>query len=225
MKSTKILIYSILLFVGLITGPGYAVYCKYLSGKSIGMYNVYTSGKTIKSKTISLELSPAMNTIQVKAIADYPTPSSNMSSSTYKFALSHNKKILWTRDVQFEYRKKTTKISSKNRSRRKNNMFYSKNKINLAAFMGESGTGKTINLKDFSITEAGSYTLEFTMPKYKNNQFGITEIDIQVVRNVVILNPYILVAGIILFLAGIIGFITGLTKKFMMEHSEAEVAE
>tara|TARA_R110002124_G_scaffold234886_1_gene400238 strand:+ start:24627 stop:25271 length:645 start_codon:yes stop_codon:yes gene_type:complete len=193
---------ALLLVVGVIVGPGYLIYNSKFSGKHVKNLEVYSqdllttnTGGVRLSQSLNesfqkrhlLKLDPSMNPIRLIARFRYH------QNSVFNHRCSEYKAILYLGDKEV-FSKGFTLIESKSKSED------SKQKPTSLSF--ERKTRSTKPVHTFSIYEPGTYEIE--LERKRKQEVSVTNMAIEVRRNVDKPNMLILVSGFSLLLLGVL---------------------
>ncbi len=196
----KIVVF-IALIIGLILGPGYLIYCTAFSGSPVKSYMAYDHDinqgqlRPVKRSEVkwnpseSFTLDPSMNPIKITAEMKYlPVRVLTREKNDYNAKLINKGNVVWEKDFALVLRKG---------KKQENN---AKKIMNVEIVKLKK---KNLNLKTFSIDQAGEYKLDFTLKK--NSKIAVSNIKVIIKRNVKIPQKGILIVGFALLVLGIVG--------------------
>ncbi len=198
-----------MIIVGLVAGPGYLVYCLFISGNTIGEHVVFaqdvssskamgvrgTSTKNASWNTpVNVHLSPEMNPLKIGATIRYLPPTGVAIKSTqYVAELKNGIEPVW----QEPFAVSVSRDKDKDK----------KNKIQLGSHLQSS----TINIKAFSVTDEGDYDLYVSQKGKREIVVGQVKMNIR--GNVIMPIMPIAVAGLVIFVLGLITAFAGNRPK------------
>lgn len=194
------------LLVGLLLSAGYLTYCRALSGKPIlnqkmltvdidrievGSIGYRRVTGTSETNTIAVHLAPEMNPITVNVSGKYlpPRDSSMPKQSPYKAELQLSGIGVWQRDF--------TVMDSRQR-RRSDQKGIKLGKMEFPSFQ--------FHIHTFSVGESGNYMLSI-VPMQQVPDLLVTDMSVELRRNVLEANRSIVFTGAALAILGLIGVV------------------
>ena len=189
----------LLLFVaGMVLSFGYFIYAV-TSGETVAQETVfrqdvvrtptdtgkvfYAASETQRNSPMLVSLSTDMNPIRINAICSHSSGRPAGAEAHFRAQLNHKDQTSWTKGF----------VVSHDRSD-----------------IGSHTNTSTIRVKDFQITETGDYSLDVTAVP-ADGQLLISKLDIDVRRNVLIVDSRIVIAGVALLVVWLVSY--GLTSK------------
>lgn len=212
MKQAILWVSGLLMVAGLVAGPGYWAYGKYLSGDKVGEFPLMerevdhtsaggfsaTSAEEAEYFPVEVELTPAMNPIAliVSSRAVPPTTSANRTKhAAFTMTATSEGEPVWREDFGISYTRKKEE----------------KDTIKIGALGEAQFPHLTKRLELFRVPEAGTYTFEAkTAPREGDalDHLVVTEMELTLRRNVQPADTRIVLAGLAVFLVSFAGLWT-----------------
>lgn len=198
---------AVMIIVGLVAGPGYLVYCLFISGNTIGEHVVFnqdmsepkalgvrvTSAKNASwNIPVNVHLSPEMNPIRIGATIRYLPPTGvTIKSTQYVAELKNGIETVWQEPFAVSVSRDKDK----------------KDKVKIGSHL----QSLTISIKAFSVANEGDYELYVSQKGEREIVVGQVKVNIR--ENVIMPIMPIAAAGLVIFVLGIVTALVGNRPK------------
>ena len=209
MKSILTKLCLIIFLLGVISSPGYLIYCSHFSGSAVGEHKLFSfeitpvaidgiTKRTLKGDDASIDpvsfhLDPSMNPVGISIAGNFIRPLHSSNRTKYNVKLSKDKTLIWEKPLF---------INSGNNTRKKQKKKSSLSDVKI----GKMGLDSfSLHVKSFSVPDQGNYKLFIQRIGLAN--LRVTDMKVKIRKNVTIANKTIVLCGSLALGAGLIGLI------------------
>ncbi|MFK7977804.1 MAG: hypothetical protein AB8C02_16860 [Halioglobus sp.] len=200
-------IYVAMMVLGVAMGPGYGVYCHYLSGDTMETATLFeltessasstTNAKTadpFTAETLVFNFTPAMNPIALNLTTQLyqVKPSTLQRNVDFKGTLTEGERLIWEDDHRLTWKHNKKKGADLQLSE------FAKQVV--GSELGERTKTVHSQLQVFEVDRPGKYQLTLTQAGEKDGEIATAHITPR--KNVTLLNDWIFFAGFALLVVG-----------------------